>query len=540
MSKNIIDLQPSTNIYATYQRYSYKPPYAVAEFVDNSTASYFNNEQKLENFYKKNNKEYSLRIYIIYGTNEKGQRYLRIRDNAMGMELEEFKRAITLANPPEDRQGRNEFGMGLKTAACWFSKKWTVKTSKLGSKNEYNFTLDIEKMSNTNNHNFEMEYETIEVNAGAHYTEIILENLNKYFASKNEKEKLVNHLTGMYRKDILSKKIKIYWIEDKNGEYWTDIEGKRFENDQLKMIEPFDFKEPELRYLKNNEIKGVNEGLLKKEISFSVINPNNSKEYHVYGYVGILKVGSRTNSGFALLRRGRVIEGALADGYRPKELVGDASTFAYQRIIGELNLDNFPVNQAKDSFSWDDGLEEIFKYKLREEIDEYIKIASNLRKVEPAKKVSDINAKLTQESQNKSIQMIQNTIESNILDNNSEFKKVVLEKQENLNSVYSFETVSQTKKLNFMVNDSESPKNWIDIKIDKNENYTVILNIEHKALKPFSEKAEFIIFMKTFTTAYAASLFILENENNSKMIDSRKLTRQINDMLLEYSESETQ
>jgi|GEM_PF-6503576 len=34
------------------------------------------------------------------------------------MEIEDFKRAIILNSPPKDKSGRNEFGMGLKTAAC--------------------------------------------------------------------------------------------------------------------------------------------------------------------------------------------------------------------------------------------------------------------------------------------------------------------------------------------------------------------------------------------------------------------------------------
>lgn len=41
------------------------------------------------------------------------------------MDFNDFQRAIVLDSPPK-RTTRSEFGMGLKTAACWFGKKWSV------------------------------------------------------------------------------------------------------------------------------------------------------------------------------------------------------------------------------------------------------------------------------------------------------------------------------------------------------------------------------------------------------------------------------
>ena len=62
---------------------------------------------------------------------------LTIVDNAHGMEMEELTRAVVLDRPPPDPTGRCEYGMGLKTAACWFGTTWTIRTSKLGSNRQY-------------------------------------------------------------------------------------------------------------------------------------------------------------------------------------------------------------------------------------------------------------------------------------------------------------------------------------------------------------------------------------------------------------------
>ena len=37
-----IDIRPQTSVYGTYRRLSYKPWFAIAEFIDNSTQSYYN------------------------------------------------------------------------------------------------------------------------------------------------------------------------------------------------------------------------------------------------------------------------------------------------------------------------------------------------------------------------------------------------------------------------------------------------------------------------------------------------------------------
>ena len=42
-----INIRPTTSVYATYKNINYQVWTAIAEFVDNSTQSYYSNEEKL-------------------------------------------------------------------------------------------------------------------------------------------------------------------------------------------------------------------------------------------------------------------------------------------------------------------------------------------------------------------------------------------------------------------------------------------------------------------------------------------------------------
>lgn len=101
----------------------------------------------------------------------------------------------------------------------------------------------------------------------------------------------------------------------------------------------------------------------KKDIEFTV--QYGQKELKVHGFVAIRIPGSVKDAGFTLIRRGRVIVGGSESNYRPSELFGDANSYAWQRMYGELHMDDWPVTQAKDGFDLhNSGLEEEFINKL--------------------------------------------------------------------------------------------------------------------------------------------------------------------------------
>ena len=105
------------NSISSYKRLSYSPWHAIAEFVDNSTQSYFDNRDYLDSA-GTGTDDTPLTIDITYKRRRPDfSGILIVEDNAMGMSFEELERAMHVALPPENRSGRSRYGMGLKTAS---------------------------------------------------------------------------------------------------------------------------------------------------------------------------------------------------------------------------------------------------------------------------------------------------------------------------------------------------------------------------------------------------------------------------------------
>src|SRR6185503_5319184 len=98
---------------------NYKSWYALAEFVDNALQSYLANRARL------GGTGAVLTVEISLSPEPPGR--LIIRDNAAGIEEGTYSRAFRPAEVPPDRSGLSEFGMGMKSAACWFSPRWRVR-----------------------------------------------------------------------------------------------------------------------------------------------------------------------------------------------------------------------------------------------------------------------------------------------------------------------------------------------------------------------------------------------------------------------------
>ena len=63
-----------------------------------------------------------------------------------------------------------------------------------------------------------------------------------------------------------------------------------------------------------------------------------------------------------------MIQGSGEEKYRPREVFGAQTTYAYQRLFGELHLEGFEVSHTKDGFRWAEG-EATFLELLREHLD---------------------------------------------------------------------------------------------------------------------------------------------------------------------------
>ena len=364
-----IDIRPASSVYSTYRRLSYKPWYAIAEFVDNSTQNYIEHKKELLAAYKSESKAHKMQVEIAY--NEEINT-LSVSDNANGMEIEELTRAIVLDKPPKNRDGRCEYGMGLKTAACWFGSTWTITTSQLGSKRELSVRIHVPDL--VLHHTEKIAVHERSVQPSSHYTHIKIDGLYKPIIGKTV-SRIRDQLGSMYRKDLRSGEIEILW------------RGV-----------PVVFEEPPIL---EEDLGGRSKTTWKKKIILEVPWDSKEKTLKATGWVGIRMPGSQRDAGFALFRRGRVIIGGPGDGYKPVEVFGQANSFRSQRLIGELDMDSWPVTQAKDAFDWSGGLEDAFIEKLQEECKEYGDKCEGLR--ERTKRITYAEMQLASESTQQAI-----------------------------------------------------------------------------------------------------------------------------------------
>ncbi|MBC7949005.1 MAG: ATP-binding protein, partial [Chitinophagaceae bacterium] len=293
-------------IVRSYKRLSYTHWHALAEFVDNSTQAYLDNRSVLDLSVAPGN--FRLSIVIKYIREEDR---LIIFDNSIGMSEAELERAMKIGMPPDDTSGRSRYGLGMKTAACWFGDLWELETKKLGETNSAKIIFDVDRVAQ-GDRDLRLTRESHPV--GEHFTKIEIQKLNRKFAGRTI-TKIKDYLRSFYRKDI-HRYLDLYWGEEKLN--WDD--RLEIEEDLIKH----------------------NGAPLKYEFQFEV----NGKD--VTGWAGVFLRGGRSKAGFAMLHNDRVIRG-WPDSYRPESIFGEQrNDLINQRLVGELDLGAFDISHTKD------------------------------------------------------------------------------------------------------------------------------------------------------------------------------------------------
>lgn len=506
-----INIRPTTGVYATYKNINYQIWNAIAEFVDNSTQSYFNNKEKLENtkYWKE------LRIGINYIEDTNGDYYLEIRDNAFGMDFHDFKRAIILDSRP-NQVGRSEFGMGLKTAACWFGGKWSVESTMLGSTVRYKTTVDVELLSKYKNE--EIEVEETSSRTDEHGTVIRIWDLHRTIRGR-QVSKTKNTLSGIYRQDIMSDNIAIY-----------------YNNERLA------YEYPEF-YIE--DIDGVQKEW-KKDVDFEV--DFEDKKYYVNGIIGIRKTARVKEAGFSLFRNGRAIIGGYEDNYRPSEVLGESNSYEFQRMFGDLNLDGWPVVQTKDNFYWNNGLEEKFVEKLVEVTKDYVAKARVIRK-RPKISIEELSGDVGSDLNKSGIieeLVVRDYIQKEIIENDQLNEKVAYteEIEQSMVEPVSEKTVSKHGKaytfkhmnieytFNLIFEENDPTANWLDIMSENNLNeYSIVWNIKHRYFKTLDEMPLFIDVMSNFIFSMALAEISSSRTSTDGKILPNSIRTHMNDTL---------
>ncbi|MCC7401668.1 MAG: ATP-binding protein [Chitinophagaceae bacterium] len=331
MKQHKVNIRPQTTILSVLKFLEYETWFALAEFVDNAIASYQLYEKDLKVIH---GKDFQLEVKIEINDAENK---ITIRDNAAGIHEEDYDRAFMAAEAPPDTTGLSEFGMGMKSAACWFSDEWTVRTKALGETMEKTVHFNMKKIFEKKIE--ELEVDTKQADKKNHYTIIELTNVNK-MPRRRGLGKVKDHLKSIYR-EFIRKEILILKVD----------------NEELKYQEPKVLNAPKWSEPKGEIVEW------RKEINFPV-----QDGLSVHGFVAIREKASTSEAGFALFRRGRVIEGSFDNGFRPEYIFGNPNSFRYQRVFGELHLEGFEVIFTKKGIKWDENLE-VFLQCLREELE---------------------------------------------------------------------------------------------------------------------------------------------------------------------------
>ncbi len=328
-----VNIRPGVSILTVLRHLNYKPWFALAEFVDNAVASYIAQRDAITLTDGPESK-LSVDISIDQGP----PAIMTIRDNAAGISLDDYPRAFRPAAAPLDRSGLSEFGMGMKSAACWFSPNWRVRTSALGEAVERTVTFDIERIVNDDIN--ELMVEEVPADANTHFTEITLLDLHRPPVGRTL-GKIRDHLTDIYRLFL------------RDGSLRLVVGGSALNSTPPDILSAAYYETPDAEPV-----------IWRKDITFDL-----GEDMHVEGFAALRAVASVSDAGFALFRRRRLIQGSGDEGYRPELIFGKSNSYVYQRLFGELHLHGFEVAQTKDGIKWDEN-ETPFLELLKEYLDE--------------------------------------------------------------------------------------------------------------------------------------------------------------------------
>jgi hypothetical protein len=299
----------------------------------------------------------------------------------------------------------------------------------------------------------------------------------------------------------------------------------------------------------------------KKQLDFSF--EFDGCNHQVTGFVGILKHGGFGRAGFALFRRNRVVVGGEEFNYKPEEIFGQVQSHISLNLFGELNLDDFPINQAKDGFVWDDGLEEIFIKELKRQIKDYIEIAKiskkdRIKEEATSQEVSDSVQNNVQEAIDRSFGNQTQQPEPTFFDTPQQSTDHESLTELELYKEYQAEQNNQPEQIDDKIRsytiqlDGASKcsilvqwtmgnaSTWI--KVDPEEDgskASIKLNINHPFFKPFSEKEDFKLVLEKFAIAFAlAEIRASKHANADGMISPNAFRTHINNFLRELTDEE--
>jgi hypothetical protein len=323
-----IEIRPEVTMLSVLRHLNYKPWFAIAEFIDNAVQSFTTNRDALVALH---GSDYRLRVDVRLDTADPG--LILVTDNAAGISTDDFPRAFRAAQVPTDRSGLSEFGMGMKSAACWFAQTWSVRTKAIGESLERTISFDIGQI--VDNHIESLDTTVRPEGSPATYTVVTLRGLH-HLPQGRTIGKIKDHLASIYRVFL------------RDGRMILTFNGEVLQHETSPILTAVPYSSP------GAPVAGAVAVQWKKSIALDF-----GKGQRVTGFAALREIGSTPFAGFALFRRDRLIEGSYDETYRPSFIFKQTNSYQYQRLFGELHVEGFEVSHTKDGFRWEE-YEDIF------------------------------------------------------------------------------------------------------------------------------------------------------------------------------------
>jgi hypothetical protein len=358
-----VEIRPGVGVLALLSSMNYKPWYALSELVDNALASFLTNRKRLAQ------KPYCQDYVTVKISFDRGAGEIEVWDDAGGIAGIDVPRAFRPAEPPPDRSGLAQFGIGMKSAACWYSNHFVVMSTALGESVRRTVTFDVPEI--VDGHIEELPIGLARASNEEHGTTLTMSQLNRPIPTGKTLGKVRQYLASIYRQ-YLRDGVLVLEVGEKSLAYeepgilrarrWDDAEGSRAK-------------------------------LWRKNLEISL--PSGKK---VTGWAALRAKGSTSEAGLALLFRRKVVVGAGGPAgdveglFRPQQIFGAPNSFVSQRLFGELDVSEMDVAHSKDAILWG-GEEEQFLDALRQALDKgskpLLKMALNYRATEKGPAVDE-------------------------------------------------------------------------------------------------------------------------------------------------------
>lgn len=274
MLLRMLNITPDVSLLAKLGKSNFTISYALGEFIDNS--------------YDARGNITPIKVNIDFNVNPQS---ITITDDGPGMDDNELETALKVGLSSKRNDSIGQYGLGLKAAATFLAKKFTIETVKLNSASGLRVIYDQEQFEAIGK--WELQAEIIPQPEGLkHGTRITLSDLNINIQKVNINN-IKFELSRVYHKLIESKKLFIF--------------------------------------INNEPVEPISYELmpgLKWEIDLDV----NGKK--VKGWVGAMMPKRKfdVEAGFELIRFGRVLKYG--------EWIGINKHAAVRTLIGELELDS--------------------------------------------------------------------------------------------------------------------------------------------------------------------------------------------------------